>query len=64
MVNLPFIKSLHFLVPSLLYATSNTLMYLGLSYINPALFHVFGNIRIIITGVLARVMLSKKLTDF
>ncbi|OMJ93332.1 hypothetical protein SteCoe_3684 [Stentor coeruleus] len=61
--NLPFKMSLHFLVPALLYAASNTLVYYGISYINPGLFHVFGNIRILIAGILYRFMMGKKQSD-
>ena len=61
--NLPFNQSLHFLVPAILYGTSNTLVYMGMSYINPALFHVFGNIRILTAGLLYRIMIRKKLSD-
>ena len=61
--DLSFTQSLHFLVPSILYAASNTLVYYGLSYINPALFHVFGNIRILTAGFMYRIMVGKKQTD-
>lgn len=61
--SLSFINSLHFLVPAVLYAASNTLVYYGMSYINPALFHVFGNIRILTAGLLYRGMMGKKQTD-
>ena len=61
--NLSFRQSIHFLVPSVLYATSNTLVFFGMSYINPALFHVFGNIRILIAALLYRVMMKRKQTD-
>ena len=61
--NLSFTQSLHFMVPAILYGASNTLVYIGMSYINPALFHVFGNIRILTAGVLYRVMMGKKLSD-
>jgi UDP-sugar transporter A1/2/3 len=63
MLALDFKTSLHFLVPSLLYAASNTLVYLAMSYINPALFHVLGNIRIIVAGVLYRLIMKKKQSD-
>lgn len=63
LTNLPFIQTLHFLVPSLLYGAANTLVYLSLSYMNPALFHVLGNVRIITTGVLQRVMMGSKKSD-
>ncbi len=63
LVSLNFLGSLHFLVPAVLYAASNTLVYYGMSYINPALFHVFGNIRILTAGVLYRLMMHKKQTD-
>ena len=61
--SLPFIQSLHFLVPAILYGISNTLVYVGLSYINPALFHVFGNTRILTAGILYRIMMGKKQSD-
>jgi UDP-galactose transporter len=61
--NLSFNQSLHFMVPAILYGASNTLVYIGMSYINPALFHVFGNIRILTAGVLYRFMMGKKLSD-
>ena len=61
--NLPFDQSLHFLIPAILYGASNTLAYIGMSYINPALFHVFGNTRILTAGVLYRVMMNKKQSD-
>ena len=61
--NLPFRQSLHFLVPSMLYAASNSLVYYGMLFINPALFHVFGNIRIIIAAVMYRVIMGRKNTD-
>ena len=61
--DLPLLQSLHFLVPAVLYAISNTLVYYGISYINPALFHVFGNTRILIAGFLYRCMMHKKQTD-
>lgn len=63
LTDLPFVQSLHFLVPSLLYGASNTLVYLSLAYMNPALFHVFGNIRIITTGLLQRIMMGSKKSD-
>ncbi|CAG9326609.1 unnamed protein product [Blepharisma stoltei] len=63
LTNLKFRESLHFLVPAVFYAGSNTLVYYGLSYIDPALFHVFGNIRIITAGVLYRIIMGKKLSD-
>jgi UDP-sugar transporter A1/2/3 len=63
LTDLTFRQSLHYLVPAVLYAASNTLVYYGMSYINPALFHVLGNIRIITAGVLYRFMMGKKQTD-
>ena len=36
---------------------------LGMTYINPALFHVLGNIRIITAGILYRIMMGKTQTD-
>ena len=63
LTDLTFRQSLHYLVPAVLYAASNTLVYYGMSYINPALFHVLGNIRIITAGVLYRLMMGKKQTD-
>lgn len=63
MTSLSFTESLHFLVPAILYAASNTLAFIGMSFINPALFHVFGNIRIIIVGILSRVMKGAKMSD-
>jgi len=63
LTNLTFRQSLHYLVPAVLYAASNTLVYYGMSYINPALFHVLGNIRIITAGLLYRVMMGKTQTD-
>ena len=63
LVNLPFKQSLHFLVPSILYGASNTLLYYGMSYINPALFHVFGNIRILTAGLLYRFIMQRKQTE-
>jgi solute carrier family 35 (UDP-sugar transporter), member A1/2/3 len=56
-------ESFHFLVPSILYAASNTLVYYGMSNINPALFHVFGNMRILVAGILYRLIMKKKQTD-
>lgn len=61
--NLPFIQSLHFIIPSILYATANTLVYISMSFINPALFHVFGNIRIMTAGVLYRLVMNKPQND-
>ena len=61
--NLSFKQSLHFLVPAILYGASNTLVYMGMSYINPALFHVFGNTRILTAGILYRIMMGKKQSD-
>lgn len=61
--NLTFAQSLHFLVPAILYAASNTLVYIGMSYISPAFFHVFGNIRILTAGIMYRLMMKKKQTD-
>lgn len=63
MTDLSCLTSLHFLVPSVLYAASNTLVYYSMSFINPALFHVFGNIRIIVAGVLYRIIMKKKQSD-
>jgi UDP-galactose transporter len=60
---LSFDQSLHFLVPAVLYAASNTLVYIGMSYINPALFHVFGNTRILTAGILYRIMMGKTQSD-
>jgi hypothetical protein len=34
-----------------------------MSYINPALFHVFGNTRILTAGVLYRIMMGRKQSD-
>lgn len=61
--NLPFKHSLHFFIPALLYTASNTLVYFGMSYINPGLFIVFGNTRILIAGILYRFMMGKTQTD-
>lgn len=61
--NLSFNQSLHFLIPAVLYGASNTLVYIGMSYINPALFHVFGNTRILTAGVLYRIMMGRKQSD-
>lgn len=61
--NLSFRQSLHFLVPAILYAASNTLVYIGMSYISSAFFHVFGNIRILTAGILYRIMMKRKQTD-
>lgn len=61
--NLSFEQSLHFLVPAILYGASNTLVYVGMSYINPALFHVFGNTRILTAGILYRIMMKKQQSD-
>lgn len=63
LINLPFKQSLHFLIPSVLYMASNTLVYYGMGYINPALFHIFGNFRIIVAGVLYRLIMGRKNTD-
>ena len=63
LVSLPFKQSLHFLVPAVLYGASNTLVYYGISFINPALFHVLGNIRIMTAGLLYRFIMKKKLSD-
>jgi UDP-galactose transporter len=63
MTKLSFTTSLHFLVPSLLYGASNTIVYFSMSYINPALFHVLGNIRIIVAGVLYRFIMQRKQSD-
>jgi len=60
---LSFTESLHFLVPAILYGASNTLAFIGMSFINPALFHVFGNIRIIVVGILSRLMKGAKMAD-
>jgi UDP-galactose transporter len=60
---LTFTQSLHFLVPAVLYAASNTLVYVGMSYISAAFFHVFGNIRILTAGILYRIMMKRKQTD-
>ena len=61
--NLPFKQSLHFVVPSILYAIANTMVYVGISFINPALFHVFGNIRILTAGILYRIFMHKPQSD-
>lgn len=61
--NMSFSQSFHFMVPAILYGASNTLVYIGMSYINPALFHVFGNIRILTAGILYRFMMGRKLSD-
>ncbi|OMJ86196.1 hypothetical protein SteCoe_12332 [Stentor coeruleus] len=61
--NLPFRQSLHFIVPSILYGIANTMVYVGISFINPALFHVFGNIRIMTAGVLYRFIMKRPQTD-
>lgn len=61
--SLTFIQSLHFLIPALLYGASNTLVYFGMSYISPALFHVFGNTRILTAGIMYRIIIGKKQTD-
>lgn len=63
MTSMTFSESLHFLVPAILYGASNTLAFIGMSFINPALFHVFGNIRIIIVGILSRLMKGAKMSD-
>ena len=63
LTDLTFRQSLHYLVPAILYAASNTLVYYAMSYINPALFHVLGNIRIITAGILYRFMMGKQQTD-
>lgn len=61
--NLPFRQSLHFIIPSILYGIANTMVYVGISFINPALFHVFGNIRILTAGVLYRVIMKRPQAD-
>ena len=61
--DLNFNQSLHFLVPAVLYAASNTLVYVGMSYISAAFFHVFGNIRILTAGILYRIMMKRKQSD-
>mmetsp|Transcript_17096 Transcript_17096/g.16972 ORF Transcript_17096/g.16972 Transcript_17096/m.16972 type:complete len:315 (+) Transcript_17096:124-1068(+) len=63
MRNLSFQDSLRYMIPAILYGASNTLVYFGLSYINPALFHVLGNIRIITAGILYRIIMKQKQTD-
>lgn len=63
LIDLPFIQSLHFIIPSILYALANTLVFIGMSHINPALFHVFGNIRIMTAGVLYRIVMKKPQSD-
>ena len=63
MTNLKFTDSLHFLVPSALYALSNTLAFISLNYINPGLFHVFGNLRLLTAGILYKVFMNRKQTD-
>lgn len=63
LTNLSFKESFHFLVPAILYAGSNTLVYYGMGYIDAALFHVLGNIRIITAGVLYRLIMGRKLSD-
>lgn len=63
MTNLKFSDSLHFLVPSSLYALSNTLAFVSLSYINPGLFHVFGNLRLLTAGVLYKIFMGRKQSD-
>lgn len=63
LVSLSFCQSLHFLVPAILYAASNTLVYIGMSYISAAFFHVFGNIRILTAGLLYRIMMKRQQSD-
>lgn len=61
--NLSFGQSLHFIIPSILYAIANTMVYVGISFINPALFHVFGNIRIMTASILYRIFMKKPQSD-
>ena len=63
LVSLSFCQSLHFLVPAILYAASNTFVYIGMSYISAAFFHVFGNIRILTAGLLYRIMMKRQQSD-
>ncbi|CAG9329999.1 unnamed protein product [Blepharisma stoltei] len=63
LTNISLKQSVHLLIPAIFYAASNTLVYYGLSYINPGVFHVLGNVRIIIAGILYRVIMKVKLAD-
>ena len=48
---------------SILYAFSNLIVFTSITYINPALYHVFGNLRILVTAVLYKMIFNKKQTD-
>ena len=60
MTNIDLSSSLHFIIPSACWAMSNTLAFRSLMYINPGLFHVFGNLRIITAGILYRIFMGRK----
>lgn len=60
MTNIDLTTTLHFIIPSACWALSNTLAFKSLMYINPGLFHVFGNLRIIVAGILYRIFMGRK----
>eukprot|EP00744_Colponema_vietnamica_P001510 GILI01002492.1.p1 GENE.GILI01002492.1~~GILI01002492.1.p1 ORF type:complete len:382 (+),score=154.57 GILI01002492.1:191-1336(+) len=56
-------ESLHFIVPSIMYAIANTLIFFSMMFINPALYHVLGNFKILTAGLMYSWLLKKSLSD-
>lgn len=54
--------ALQYAVPAAVYAFVNVLAFLALRHIDPATYKVLINVRVLFTGLISRVVLSKKLT--
>lgn len=54
--------ALQYAVPAVVYAFVNVLAFLALKHIDPATYKVLINVRVLFTGLISRVLLSKKLT--
>ncbi|GHP04272.1 hypothetical protein PPROV_000302600 [Pycnococcus provasolii] len=51
-----------FPVPSIIYLVHNNVQFVFLSYVDPSTYQILGNLKILTTGVLLRVLLGRKLT--
>ena len=63
MVDIGFLESFKFAFCSICYTISNNIALICLLYIDPALFLVFGNLRILAGGLMYWLIMGKALTD-
>ena len=48
-------------IPSLIYLVHNNVQFMTLKYVDPATYQILGNLKIVTTGILFRVILQRKL---